>query len=1057
MSLQLKISDSINSLAERLADDCLANQKNVFNTLCIATQTSGMKNWLKYNLASHSGILANYKFIQPNDFINELYSLFGGERKQFLKHEHLKWLIYSALNDDNFTNEFPVVAKYYSLNKQKRIALASKIADLFDQYFVYRSELIKNWESIDFQHEMDNDAKWQSALWKLCIKKINNDFIIKSTIEDFIISAIKEEKNQKLLKENYSSVYLFSIAVLSPVHLKFYSTISAYIDVHLYISDPAFKQKWFSDDTENLLLKINPQLKREFAKGKKNELLNSWGKLIEYTMHQLFNVEVSIEHLTEKNKENSTLLQKIQNDIHFNLSENQRNKIDKLDLNDGSLTINACYTPAREVEVLYNYLVKNIEQSNSGFSVRSMLVMVTDINTYAPFIKAIFDNAPYKIPYTILDQRIEDVNPIISSLKSILSLTKENFTSENVFQLLTHELIRKKFGIYDTELIHAAIKKAGIRFGNDGDPQIDTQFVSFKNGLRRLLLGYCMHGEQAYTDIDEDIYPVELADGNDARQIISFCHFVNVLFEMLELRSDNRNLLQWTDYVIDIIHHFIYDDTETENEFYEETMFQLRKLNEAGSLVNDEFSFEVFSGQLLQTITNEFNTSFNSNRGIIFCSFLSMRSIPFDYIAMLGLDSDKFPRNQHALQFDLINKYPEIGDRNIKDNDKHLFLETLLCANKKLYISYLGRDSSANKILLPSVVLDELIDYVSAGLDEKIDLRKEFVTLHPLHNFSNKYNASNNKLYSYTGNNQSDLPGLKSDNGIKKEPITEIDIEKLISFFKDPFKYHYNKTLSIYYEDNSYQLAETELFSLETLQKWKLKTEFVKLDDDLIENCRIELLKKGELPLKNFSIVTKEQIKNEIDEVKELFLDLSAGQIEKTEKFTIPLKNKISLKGNINNIYGDTLIEISFSKKEYKYLLSTYIKHLVICITGFTKSTVFISNEKKSSFSFKLLTKAKALKYLEVLVDYFLIGQQTILPYCHLNEDKSKITDETTLISLVNNSIFGFNSIDNIYFINEFRAGFFNDTKNKKDFIEITKEIHEMLQEAIPNYSFETK
>jgi exodeoxyribonuclease V gamma subunit len=613
MSLKLKVTDSINSLAESLEDDCLSSQKNVFNTLFIATQTSGMKNWLKLNLASQSGILANYKFIQSNDFINELYFLFGGKRKQFLKYEHLKWLIYNSLNDDEFKKDYPDIANYYSSNEQKRIALASKIADLFDLYFVYRNELIRNWETKDFNHEIDNDAKWQSALWKLCVKKINIDFLSKSAVEDFIISSISEEKNQQLIKENFSTVYLFAIAVLSPAHIKFYAAISAYIDVHIYLLDPAFKQKWFSNDTENLLLKINPQLKRESVTDKKNVLLNNLGSLIESTMHQLMNVEtkISIEHLPEKKKEKYSLLQKIQNDIHFNLDENHRNKIDESNLNDGTLTINACYTPAREVEVFYNYLLKNIDKSNNGFSVRSMLVMVSDINKYAPFIKAVFDNAPYKIPYTILDQRIEDVNPIISSLKSILSISKENFTSESVFQLLNHELIRNKFGIYDTELIHAAIQKAGIRFGMEGESQIDTQYVSFKYGIRRLLLGYCISSEKAYLDNDEEIYPVELVDGNEANQLISFCHFVNVLFDMLELRTDNRKLFEWTTYITEIIHQFIYDDIETENEHYEEMMFQLRKLNEAAALVNDEFSFEVFSRQLLLSLNNELNSSFH--------------------------------------------------------------------------------------------------------------------------------------------------------------------------------------------------------------------------------------------------------------------------------------------------------------------------------------------------------------------------------------------------------------------------------------------------------------
>jgi exodeoxyribonuclease V gamma subunit len=120
-----------------------------------------------------------------------------------------------------------------------------------------------------------------------------------------------------------------------------------------------------------------------------------------------------------------------------------------------------------------------------------------------------------------------------------------------------------------------------------------------------------------------------------------------------------------------------------------------------------------------------------------------MRSIPFRVVAMLGMDFDKFPRKETALSFSLLQEVKP-GDRNVKNNDKHLFLETLMSAQDYLYISYIGANAKDGVKLPASSLVDELIDYVARGLQPDADgvrldtdtLRNEWVTLHPLHCFS---------------------------------------------------------------------------------------------------------------------------------------------------------------------------------------------------------------------------------------------------------------------------------------------------------------------------------
>ena len=55
------------------------------------------------------------------------------------------------------------------------------------------------------------------------------------------------------------------------------------------------------------------------------------------------------------------------------------------------------------------------------------------------------------------------------------------------------------------------------------------------------------------------------------------------------------------------------------------------------------------------------------------------------------------------------------GDRSLKEEDRYLFLETLLSAEDCLYISYTGQSDRDNSLIPPSVLVAELLDYVQRG------------------------------------------------------------------------------------------------------------------------------------------------------------------------------------------------------------------------------------------------------------------------------------------------------------------------------------------------------
>src|SRR5699024_9556024 len=83
---------------------------------------------------------------------------------------------------------------------------------------------------------------------------------------------------------------------------------------------------------------------------------------------------------------------------------------------------------------------------------------------------------------------------------------------------------------------------------------------------------------------------------------------------------------------------------------------------------------------------------------VTFCAMMPMRSVPFRVVCLLGMNDADFPRREVPLGFDLMAPAPRKGDRSRRGEDRMLFLEALLSARDRLYISYVGRSVRDNSI-----------------------------------------------------------------------------------------------------------------------------------------------------------------------------------------------------------------------------------------------------------------------------------------------------------------------------------------------------------------------
>jgi exodeoxyribonuclease V gamma subunit len=221
---------------------------------------------------------------------------------------------------------------------------------------------------------------------------------------------------------------------------------------------------------------------------------------------------------------------------------------------------------------------------------------------------------------------------------------------------------------------------------------------------------------------------------------------------------------------------------------------------------------------------------------------LPMRSIPADFIWLLGMNDGAFPRREPRRDFNLIHSGPRKPcDRSTRLDDRYTFLEAIVSARHRLHLSYLGQSLQDNAERPPSAVVRELITVLKRRLPDKRELVDALTIRHPLHPFSHRnfpaaanalgpftYDAAQRQaagvLYEGSPGVQglvfpvgAQLPELRPD-----DPLYEPDADQLADFFVRPCTTLLQKRLGIYFDSGAEAPPDEEPTDLDGLAGYQL-------------------------------------------------------------------------------------------------------------------------------------------------------------------------------------------------------------------------------------------
>lgn len=868
--------------SERMNTPC---GKSILTPETVIVQSRGMERYLRLELAKIQGVSANMEFPFPQNFASEYVfkPLLNGKKENPLDLGVFTWDIFKVLPELAENDEdFKPLRSYLSDDptKIKTFQLSQRIANLFEQYVVFRPDVVRKWSFDNNPYKENPHSVWQAKLWHKVVPYYNGFHFadlywhfLKCTYPDIHGESKLKEANFDELKK-VKRIFLFGFSAMAPVFLDLFFGVSKYIDVYFYYLNPC-EAEWQYDFSERDKLYLEMVQKADFQFDDEevtgNELLTSFGKQGREFFALLSSSDEEPEAVFDDCFEAESLLNKVQRDIQLSESPAQ----EKVAVDDRSIQVHSCHTPMREVEVLFENL-SSMFQADPMLLPKDILVLTPDINKYSPYIEAVFksraDDDPRRCFITLADRSQASASLEAETFLNILKITRSRFKASEVLSILETPAVAEAFGMDEkmVTIVRQWIIDAKIFWGVDGEFRKETVGINFseqswRQGIERILAGFAFGSEsgdsgRTFAIGEEDILPFHCCEGDSAVLFGKLVEFLEGLFALrVQLNSDidiepEAFSVQWWDKILNGVIDKFFPESD---DFARQTAL----LREAVKTILDSVEKSEYDGGIsFDIIYDEVSVFFEKavvgggflRGGITFCEARPLRSIPARVVCLLGLDEKSFPRKEKHLSFDLMSYKPRLGDRSARKDDRYLFLETLLSARDCFYVSYVGQGVKDNEPRLPSVVLCELLDYVY----EHYSLSKDsLTTLHPLHSFSWKYFIAESakadygmklgieipdNLISYSAEDQ-ELARLRfeefkaenfADCELQEIPeeLYRISLDDLCDFFINPAKYFLQKCVQVYPQIRDLpDLADCESFEIENgLERYKLAESIIK-------------------------------------------------------------------------------------------------------------------------------------------------------------------------------------------------------------------------------------
>jgi exodeoxyribonuclease V gamma subunit len=763
----------------------------------VLVQSNGMAEWIKIELARQGGVCAATRVELPSRFLWRTYRQVLGKHNvppdSPLDKLPMTWRLMALLPGCLSDPVFQPVAGFLRGDEPDRLLqLASRLADLFDQYQIYRPDWLQDWAAgrnvlrkAACQDELGEDQLWQAELWRRVLATLD-DSQRQATRPALHARALAHlQSGQPLASPVARRVSVFGMSHMPGQLLEMLAALAAHSQVLLAVPNPC-QYHWgdIIDGREWL----QAERRRHAYRGETlaglplaqmhlhaPTLLAAWGRQGRDFIRQLdaFDDQQAAQQVTQwprldffddvPGEDGTRLLAQLQRRIRDLEPSSGGIPAQPLRKDDASVTFSVAHSPVRELEVLHDQLLQWFHTSPEPLSPRDVVVMVPDIELMAPAIRAVFGQ--YKrsdarfIPYDIADLGAQAISPLIHAVEWLLALPQQRSRMSELVELLEVPALAARFGLKEENLptLTRWMAGSGIRWGLSAEHREglglgvcgDDNSALF--GVQRMLMGYACGADPVDDGVSLGVSPYPEVGGLDAELAGSLAHLLQALIDWWQICTQSATPAQWAEHCRAMLAALFKPRDDNDRNALAALDQALndwvRACGDAGFA--EAVPLAVARSAWLEALkAPRLEQRFRAG-GVTFCTLMPMRAIPFKAVCLLGMNDGDYPRRSPRADFDLMGLpgMTRPGDRSRRDDDRQLMLEALLSARQVLYVSWSGRSVRDNSEQPPSVLVSQLRDEIDLLWGK--DTAKGLTTVHPLQPFSRAYFEAGSGLQTY--------------------------------------------------------------------------------------------------------------------------------------------------------------------------------------------------------------------------------------------------------------------------------------------------------------------
>lgn len=847
MTFHLHRAERTDVLADGLAELLGRPGDDPFATELVVVAALGTERWLSQRLSHRlgaapgaaDGVTAGIRFARPHSISAELL---GVDADDPWRPDALTWRVLETLEADLDQAWLATVARHLGhgldgaerdLRRDRRLGVARHVADLLHASARQRPAMTTAWtEGRDEDGSgapLPADLRWQAELWRRVHARVGAP-----APDERIARAIEVLTGDPAAVDLPGRVSLFGHNRLPLGELQVLAALARHRDVHLWLPHPS-PAAWERLEQQGTVV---PRADDDSAGLVENPLLAALGRDIRELQRSLASIAPDATvHPAATVSRPATLLGRIQADV---AADRPGDGGPAAGSGDRSLQVHACHGRARQVDVLRDVVV-GLLQDDPSLEPRDILVMVPDIEVYAPLFHAAFGQAEaldagphhpgHQLRVMLADRAASRTNPLLGLTVAILELARRGrVTNAEVLDLLDAEPVRTRFGLDDdaVDRIGAWVESSGVRWGFDAEHRrrfgLPLEQNTWRAGLDRLITGVAASEDPSRPVAG--VLPLDDVPSGDVDLVGRLVTFVDALERAVDACGRDATMAGWSRRVDTLL-----TDLAAVSE---RDAWQRHQVDRELERLADDTTV-LRPGEVLSLVRDRWagrpsRASFRTG-SLTVCTMVPMRSVPHRVVCLVGLDDGTFPRTAHVDGDDVLARRPLTGERDPRAEDRQLLLDAVMSATETLVITYTGADEHRGQPRPPAVPLGELLDQVRRTAGD-VDV----VTHHPLQPFDPRNLrpgaiVPDDRPFSFdpaalAGARASLRPRLSPAPLLSRDlpapPPDDLRLDELVQFVQNPVKAFWRQRLDVALPGDEDLLDEDLPITLDGLDRWKI-------------------------------------------------------------------------------------------------------------------------------------------------------------------------------------------------------------------------------------------